>query len=246
MSNIKTKKLGFLVTQVLKDELLLFTSRGLRKSLHKPKSISTWIAILFMIGSFLFAIASVFFLYPKWNISNQYINIIYFVGSIFFTSAAYLLYLEAINSDITNERHLFERVDKRVWFKICPNNLGYLSSITLFIGTLFFNVLTFSSLLNNLNGYENEIFIMTPNIIGCILFLISSFFAWLEIYHDEHIKPFKNYTWWIIWLNILGSIFFMVSALVDNIAVEMTLWGAICFFIASFLQPFETAPQEVK
>jgi len=246
MPNIKTKKLGFLVTQVLKDNLLLFTSRGLRKSLHNRKSISTWISILFMIGSFLFAIASVFFLYPQLNISNNAINIIYFSGSLFFTSAAFLLYLEAINSDITNEKHLFERADNYIWFKICPQNLGYISSITLFIGTLFFNVLTFSSIFNQLGNYESEMLITLPNLVGCILFLVSSFFAWLEIYHDEHVKLFRSTTWWIIWLNNVGSLFFMISALVNSIAVEMTFLGAVCFFIAAFLQEFEPAPQEAR
>jgi len=55
---MRYKRLGLFVTQVRKDELLLFTSRGLRKSLHKPQLISTWISVLFMVGSFLFASAS--------------------------------------------------------------------------------------------------------------------------------------------------------------------------------------------
>jgi len=246
MPNIKMKKLGFFVTQVIKDDLILFTSRGFRKSLHQPKSISRWISILFMIGSFLFAIASVFFLYPTLNISKNIINIMYFNGSLFFTSAAFLLYFEAINSDITNEEHLFKETNKYIWFKISPRNIGYISSVTLFIGTLFFNVLTFSSLFNHLNGYENEMLITLPNLVGCILFLVSSFFAWLEIYHDEYVKLLRSNTWWIIWLNNVGSLFFMISALVNTIAVEMTLLGAVCFFVAAFLQRFELALQEIE
>jgi len=241
---MRYKRLGLFVTQVRKDELLLFTSRGLRKSLHKPQLISTWISVLFMVGSFLFASASLFTIYPALNFSNNFINLTYFSGSIFFTSAAYLQYLESINSDITNRHHLCTKIGKYLWFKFCPHNLGYISSLSLFIGTLFFNINTFNGVLNPTGIYANEILIWMPNVLGSILFLSASFFAWLEIYHDEHVKAYKSYTWWIIWINILGSIFFMISALVDDVAIMTTLLGAVCFFIAAFIQRFEPAPQE--
>lgn len=253
---MKYKKLGLFVTQVFKDELLLFTSRGLRKSLHQPQTISLWIAILFMVGASLFAFASLLSIYPSFSFSNNSINLTYFIGSIFFTSAAYLQYLESINSDITNKRHVIADKTAYLWFRFRPHNLGYISSLTQFIGTLFFNLNTFDTILNPANINTNNLLVWGPNILGSILFLVSAFFAWLEIFHDEHIKRFRSYTWWIIWVTILGSVFFLISsfytfhfasgdnAFFDKIAIWTTLLGAVCFFIAALLLRFETNKQD--
>lgn len=245
------KKLGPFITQVFINKILIHTSRSLRKSLHQPKTISYWISILFMVGATLFVIPSILLIYPFLDLSSNNINTIYFIGSILFTSAAYLQYLESINSDITNKLHINQQKTNWLWFKVSFNNLGYLSSLSQFIGTIFFNFNTFDSLLNPIYIDERNILIWTPNILGSILFLVSSFLAWLEIYHDTNIKSFKTNTWWTIWINILGSILFLISALYsfnfqsgdninfDIIAIWTTLLGAICFFLSAFLMHFE-------
>ncbi|NOQ31259.1 MAG: hypothetical protein GQ570_09065 [Helicobacteraceae bacterium] len=245
------KKLGPFITQAIKHDLLLHTSRSLRKSLHKPKSISWWISVLFMIGSSLFALPTLILTYPHLEVMSDIINTIYFIGSLFFTSAAYLQYLESINSDITNSTHVNMHKDRWLWFRYRPHNLGYLSSLTQLIGTLFFNMNTLEPLLYSLSITQSNMLIWTPNMLGSILFLTSSFFAWLEVFHDGHVKAFKTNTWWIIWINILGSIFFQLSALYsfnfasgdnsffDSIAEWTTFWGALCFFSAALLLRFE-------
>jgi uncharacterized membrane protein len=83
--------------------------------------------------------------------------------------------------------------------------------------------------------------------IGSFLFLTASFFAWLEVYQDKNVKAFISVTWWIIWINILGSVFFQLSALKSYINLESgeavngilssnyTLYGAACFLIGAYL-----------
>jgi len=245
---MKYKKLGSFVTQVYDNGILLHTSRSLRKQLSKPSRISWWIAFLFMVGSSLFASAS--FLLLASLSTSDFINSTFFIGSLFFTAAAYLQYLEVINRDITVQAHINSSTQFWVWVKFRVYNLGFLASFTQFIGTLFFNVNTFEALLNFNVLDESNLFVWTPNLLGSLLFLLSSFFAYLEIYHDK-LKAFRSVTWWIIWINIFGSLFFGISALYsynyaggdnvffDAISEWTTLLGAICFFIAAYLLRFE-------
>ena len=110
-----------------------------------------------------------------------------------------------------------------------------------------FNLNTFDPFFASLTNMQEELLVWTPNLIGSIFFLIASSLAWLEIFHDKHIKAFKSVTWWIIWINLLGSAFFQISAIASYInigngevldgtlALQQTLYGAICFFIGAYL-----------
>jgi hypothetical protein len=244
------RKIGPFITQVIKNGVPLYTSRALRKSSTLPKrAVSSWISLLFMVGAFCFAFAS--FSSLTYLVVPYTIASIYFIGSIFFTSAAYLQYLESINSDITHLPHLYNKHHIWFWWRWRPRNLGYISSVTQFIGTLFFNISTFFAIFSTLSIEAKNLFIWMPNLLGSILFLTSSLSAYLEIVHDTDIKAFKTVTWWIVWINIFGSVFFQISALyssfsvqevdgaADHIATLMTCLGGICFFIAAFLLRYE-------
>ncbi len=247
------KKLGPFITQAMKNGAVCYTSRELRKSLFSSKrELSSWIATLFMIGSFWFAFASFSSLdiYPVFSTFS--ISIFYFIGSIFFTSAAYLQYLESINFDITHLEHLYNKHSVWFWWRFRPYNLGYVSSATQFVGTLLFNLSTFSAIFISLSMEIKNLLVWIPNLLGSILFLTSSFLAYLEVCHDKNIKIFRSTTWWIIWINIFGSIFFQISALYSAyfsqstqvefiIATVATFLGAVCFFIAALLSRYEKA-----
>jgi hypothetical protein len=253
---IKHRFLGPFLTQVHKhnaEKKLVYTSRRVRKGLSALESdiaiehiskarLTHLISILFMIGSLCFAFAS--FLNLQ-GMSGFSVSIVYFIGSIFFTSAAYSQLLESINYDITS---LHESKEWR-FFDLRWHNLGYLSALTQFIGTILFNFNTFDALYSY-SVYEENIEVWLPNAFGSVLFLVSSFFAWSEIYHDNHLKRFISITWWIIWVNIFGSIFFGISAVESftlsngdmieaNNALLQTFLGACCFFIGAFLLLFE-------
>ncbi len=275
MKKITHKKLGFFITQSIEPyndtQAYLHTSRRARKGLEKLlvkaeshrllhplrefsslftlelQNLTWWVSVLFMVGSACFVAGSVMSLYFEDFFPLLSINLTFFIGSLFFTAAAYGQYLEAINSDITNEAHLSAEKSKWLWWAWRPKNLGFMSSTSQLVGTFLFNINTFNCFYTGLTNLQQDVLIWIPNIMGSILFLVASFFAWLEIYHDNHVKAFRSVTWWIIWINILGSVLFQRSAfrsfvyldsgeLVNGtIALNATMYGAICFFIAAYL-----------
>lgn len=252
--NYSYTKIGPFITQAHENGILLKSSRAMRKEYklltQNPKLTFTWlIATLFMIGASCFIIASAMSLDQTY--SSFEINSIYFIGSLFFTSAAYGQYLEVINADITDKSHIQSKKRKWVWFAFRRRNLGYLSSITQLVGTIFFNFNTLFSFNTFINPLTSDVLVWLPNMLGSILFLTASFFAWLEIYKDKHIKKFRSTSWWIVWSNNFGSIFFQISAVAsfvyldskvlnETMAINYTLLGAVCFFIGAFLLIIET------
>ncbi|SIO15962.1 hypothetical protein SAMN02745161_2063 [Halodesulfovibrio marinisediminis DSM 17456] len=216
------------------------------------KKINYWVAVLFMVGSSLFAIPG----FLPASLAPAF-NVIFFCGSIFFTSAAYLQLVESINKDITNPA-LF-RTQRCHWIRWAwrPKNLGYLSSLVQFVGTLLFNVNCISPFFL-VTPLQMDVVIWGSGMLGSICFLISCAFAWLEISRDPMVKPFRSEEWWIVWVNIAGSIAFQVSSAVafylpqtgDVFAPVLAsvglTFGAICFFIGAFLLRVEDAIDSQK
>ena len=81
---------------------------------------------------------------------------------------------------------------------------------------------------------------------GSTLFLIASAFAILALGRFLSYRP-RSLPWRIAWLNMIGSVFFMASALASYVlpstgemidvpvAVAGTLLGAVCFLIGAAL-----------
>ena len=232
-----------------------YTSRELRKIIHielenRSTLFTRWlsniIATLFIVGSFCFTIASFFALFISQEFVLKSVPLIYFIGSIFFTLASYLQYLQVINADVTNIEHTSLKRRKWIWFAYRKNNLGFLSSSIQLIGTVLFNINTYDGMLTYTSYIREEFLISIPNMIGSICFLLASFFAWLEVYYDKKMRTFVSVLWWIIWLNILGSVFFQISALygfsfsahdseTQRLSIYFTMFGGFAFFLASYL-----------
>src|SRR5947199_5674732 len=81
-------------------------------------------------------------------------GIVFFVGSIFFTSAALLQALQAV-----------DRLDR--W-----------SSLIQFAGTIFFNVSTFRALQAGLDASAYDQLVWSPDVLGSICFLASGAVAY--------------------------------------------------------------------
>jgi len=263
---ISIKKIAFFVVEIIRDHeeegIKHYSSRHLRKVaesklnheyIYLIKHLSLIIAGLFIIGSSCFIIAPIISLYFVNDISADTINYTYFIGSIFFTTASYLQYVQAINADLVNRKYLLHEVKKWKWFEIRVHSIGFWATFIQFIGTLLFNLNTYSGTITTLNESSIYEFITLPNMFGSICFLTASFFAWLEVYHEKNMIPFRSILWWIIWLNIFGSIFFQISAIygfstssdADTIATYNTMFGAICFLIASYLLILETKQTQI-
>ncbi len=126
--------------------------------------------------------------------------------------------------------------------------LDWLSTLVLFAGTLVFAVDLLDSFLQGLNVQQANRLIWVPDVIGCALFLLSGHLGFAEICHGRPCVRPHNLGWWIVAVNQLGSVLFMVSALAAytrpatgslvnaDIADWGTLTGALCFSLAGLFQ----------
>ena len=200
-----------------------------------------WIAALFMVGSSLFALGS----FPPYanGTDPTVVGITYFVGSIFFTSAGYLQFVQTINTpeEAGEGRH---RTRLFAWQ---PHRIDWWSASVQSIGTLLFNRTTFNAMDAALSTSQQERLVWAPDMFGSIAFMIASTLAWLEVCHGWwHWDP-RDTSWRIVALNLLGSIAFQISAIAAfirpatgelvNVPIANlgTFVGAVCFFFAALL-----------
>jgi hypothetical protein len=227
--------------------------RGIRHSwlrLWAPLVIGWWIGVLFMIGSALFAIGGAMGTWPEMPgirlIDKSHAGWIFFIGSLFFTSAGYLQWLEVINGDVTSTEAKGSAPRRWLFYGWRPRNLGYLAVAAQLMGTLFFNLNTADAFISGLDRVEEDVLVWAPNMIGSVCFLVASYAAVMEVSHRFWTWQFHNLSWWITAVNMLGSIFFMASALgsfvepghvlaASWIADFGTFAGAVCFFVGGYL-----------
>lgn len=211
----------------------------------RPAGLNNAIASLFIVGSALFVLGSV----------PAYVNVVgatadsvtYFAGSIFFTAASFSQLLQAQTpamTDVdTDSQHQRAPVRLRAWL---PHDRNWLAAITQFPGTLFFNVSTLAALAHNATAEQEDRRIWRPDVFGSTLFLLASVFAILAIGRFLSVRP-RSFSWWIAWLNMIGSILFMISALASYVlpstdelissrfSIIGTLLGALCFLFGAIL-----------
>ncbi len=221
----------------------------LLRSLWMPRQLNWWIGVIFALGSFLFALASMLSLSPAfadtWSLKANQINAIFFAGSIPFTIAAYLQLFQAANvgefqpagQKLVTPFHLFG------WR---PSDIGWLSCALQFVGTILFNFNTFDAMLPSLGWFQEDLLIWTPNFVGSILFLASGHLAFIETCHAHWAWNTGSLSWWVVFTNLLGCIGFMISASfaiylptatpeATIISIAFTLIGAIGFLVGSLL-----------
>lgn len=177
---------------------------------------------------------------------------IYFVGGLFFSTGGYASLLQVINAP----RHIpggeARLVTRRWrWWSYEPMRLDWLSAYVLFTGTVVFGVNLVDSFLQGLSVRQTNRLVWTPDIVGCILFLLSGHLALVEVCHGRPCFHRRSLGWWIVAVNQLGSVLFMVSALAaytrhttgsvinTDIANWSTLAGALCFTLGGLLQLYE-------
>ena len=172
--------------------------------------------------------------------------ITFFVGSIFFTSASYLQLVQAQSSGMTDvdEQRQHTRVRALPW-AWRPGDKNWLAAATQFPGTLFFNISTFAETAHNLTAAEADRHVWRPDIFGSVLFLAASAFAISAL--GVGFRRQRSLPWYIAWINMLGSVAFMASALASFVlpktdamidiplANAATFLGAVCFLVAAAL-----------
>jgi hypothetical protein len=137
------------------------------------------------------------------------------------------------------------------WFAREPQRIEWLSAAILLTGTLVFAINLVDSFIEGLGPVAEDRLVWSPDLIGCLLFLISGHLAILEIGHGRRVFRPRELEWWIVIVNQLGSALFMVSALAafvepasaEEVNVGVANWGtlagALCFAVAGLLQEFE-------
>ncbi len=194
-----------------------------------------------MIGSTCFALGSVPGYVSLVGIGTD--GVTFFVGSIFFTSAAALQYLESVNSapgpGSTRTGTRFVSWE--------PRRIGWLASSIQLIGTVFFNISTFRAMIDGFAAGPDDLLSWRPDALGSICFLVASWLAFAEAGHRWLSWRPQDLDWVIAALNLAGSVFFGLSAigayalpstgeLLDaSLANSGTFLGAICFLVGAAL-----------
>jgi hypothetical protein len=198
-----------------------------------------WIAVLFIVGSTLFALGAV--PYYSEAVGLRATAVTFFVGSVFFTVAAFLQYREAVDG-IPARRN-----DQRRFWVWAPRDVDWLACAVQFAGTLWFNWSTANALRVNLDAGTADQRVWRPDALGSVAFLVASGLAWMQARRDIVDGQPKPRAWWIGAVNLLGSVAFGVSAIAAFIVpatgdvwnAELsnlgTLVGAICFLVGAIL-----------
>ena len=177
-----------------------------------------WIGVLFAIGSLCFLVGP----FPGFVdlVGSAADGTVFFVGSLFFTTAALLQFLESEG-----------RRDRVV-------------TVIQLVGTVFFNINTFRALQDSYDSEDINRLIWTPDVIGSACFLISGVLAYLAV---RHIREQSRREWRVAVINLVGCVLFAISAIAsyvvpstgDALDLAAANWatslGALCFLIGAVM-----------
>jgi hypothetical protein len=219
------------------------SAAGPRTRWWEPGRADWQVAALFIVGSSCFALGA----FPPYAdaVGPRADGITYFIGSIFFTSAALLQVL--ISSGIV-------RADARPRASVrwrgrvrTPDRPEWWAGVVQFVGTLMFNVSTYEALQQGLSAAEAQRRVWTPDARGCIAFLIASALAYADVRRPWLRWRPRDLGWSVATLNMVGSIAFAISAIgaytipstgelaslvLDNLG---TFVGGLCFLAGAVL-----------
>lgn len=191
-----------------------------------------WVSWLFMVGSACFAVASIPMLASV--VSDGAIGTTYFVGSLFFTSASFLV-------AATTWRDIRGGDDRGGARWSALGSLAWWAAMIQLVGTLWFNINTFNAMQEGLTTQEENLRVWTPDFLGSTCFLISSYLSVYSVCGRAFCIRRHERIWQIAGYNLVGSVFFMAAALAAftlpatgdaldaSIANTGTMLGALCF-----------------
>jgi hypothetical protein len=212
-----------------------------------PRRASWWIAVLFAVGSACFAVGP----FPGFVqlVGAAADAAVFFAGSLFFTAAAALQYLEAVNADGGPARHGARRRLRVFAFE--PRRIGWWAATIQLAGTVFFNVSTYEALQTGLSTADVNRLIWAPDVFGCACFLIASALAWVEVRRGAPHGPRHRPETRIAAFNLAGSVAFGVAGIASYIVPDTgdvfhlaaanftTVIGALCFLAGALLMLLE-------
>ncbi len=177
---------------------------------------------------------------------------VFFVGSIFFTSAATLQWLETINADPGPA--LRQGTLRVLTFE--PHRIDWWSSGVQLVGTVFFNFTTFHALQAGLDAGAYDRLVWRPDALGSVCFLVSGYLAYAEVCGHALWTRDRTLEWKIAAVNLVGCIAFGISAIASFwvpdsggvLALAASNWftalGGLCFLVGAVLLLPESAATE--
>lgn len=196
----------------------------------------------------LFAAGSLCFLVPAvaaLDSQTAWIDVTFFAGSIFFTSAALLQLLAAASVP-----HARRSGDPRTLLhpqKWWEPHADWLAAAVQFAGTIFFNVNTWNAMDAALTAQQENLRVWVPDAVGSACFLLASVVALVIVQHRWLAWEPRDPDWKIGLANLLGSVAFGVAAIAafnrpatgslvdDRLANTGTAAGAIFFLLGALL-----------
>ncbi len=207
-----------------------------------PHRASWWISVLFVIGSTCFLVAPL----PVFleQVGAQTDSTVFFVGSIFFTSAATLQWLETINADRGPGSSTQARTRWVAWE---PRRIDWWVSGVQLLGTLFFNVTTLRALTTAVDQPSYDQVVWKPDAFGSICFLVSGYLAYVEVAGGVVSRAPRTLEGAVVGVNLIGCLAFGVSAVAGfvvpstgapmsvSVANAATCVGALGFLLGALL-----------
>ena len=176
---------------------------------------------------------------------------VFLCGGVFFTTGGYASVLQVVNAPRLGTPDGAVRIGKWRWWSTEPGRLDWASAVALFTGTLYFGASLLAALLGDLTTAQLHRLVWSPEVVGCVLFLLSGHLALTEMHRDRPRGRRADLGWWIAVVNQVGSALFMAAAIAafvrpstgDELAVGIANWatfaGAACFAAAGVMQEFE-------
>ncbi|HET7121498.1 MAG TPA: hypothetical protein VFI17_09665 [Solirubrobacterales bacterium] len=206
-------------------------------------------ASAFVVGGSLFALGALF---SQAGVGPPRLSAaVYAVGGVFFTTGGYSSVLQVANAPRGADPDGVVRTAPWRWWSTEPGRLDWASAVALFVGTLYFGASLLAALIGDFTIAQEHRLVWAPEVVGCVLFLLSGHFALLEMHRDRPRGRRTDLGWWIAVVNQVGSALFMVAAVAafvrpstgDALAVALANWStfaaAACFAAAGVLQEFE-------
>ncbi len=206
-------------------------------------------ATAFVLGGSLFAVGAVL---AQGDVGGPRLAAaVYLLGGVFFSTGGYASVLQVVNAPRQPGSDGALRAEPWRWWAWEPGRLDWSSAVALFAGTLFFGASLLDALIGDLSPAQVNRLVWSPEVIGCVLFLVSGHLALTEMHHDRPRGRRTDLGWWIVVVNQLGSALFMAAAVAafvrpktgDEVAIGVANWGtfagALCFALAGVMQEFE-------
>ena len=227
-----------------------------------PSARGWWIAVLFAVGSLVFALGAV----PGYTsaVGARWDAVTFFIGSLFFTAAGFLAYREAVDAGpqaasagpLAADAVRAPDAARRRFFVFQPRRIDWWATAVQLAGTVYFNVSTGNAVRADLTAQAAHQHVWRPDAVGSVCFLVASALAWFEVCHGWAAWRPRSWAWWITLANLIGSVAFGVSAVagyIDPATGQLhnaersnlgTLIGAVCFFAGALLLLPERTEEE--